>query len=344
MDPLTLALLLGGGGSVISSFLGANAQQQAIDQNTVINQQNIEQRQREIEEARKYAEMIREEQKLGSTNAAGDSVRYVEGQGWVTTPSARNRELMDYFYNVEIPVARSQQLQQIGRSGANNQMAQQLLAELQNVRQVSPREIEGLILAAGSTGIGEATRDSTEGAMRAALRTGSSNSNELLDQIAQSAMQQRQQLHSQAALSAREMAASEYDNKRSNLANLYNMFDAKATAPIGSATDVNTATSGGNSLLSAFAQMAQQGNSQGMNAASIPGMQQQNVEANTAWSDAIGASANAISGGFMAHNSAQRLQNQNDLLMYYMTQGGQLGGGGIMESIAARTGNRGNTF
>lgn len=339
MDPFSLiGALAGAGGSIAAASMGADAETKAADTNWAINLWNNYYRERERKAAIEYAEKLRDEQKLGATDALGNRTYFKEGEGWISELSPEQQALYDYFYNQELPERREQFQRNAMASREESDTANALMDEFRRVLPSDPQEIEALLYSVATRGAGEATRDVTETAMRDATRTGNSNVARIIGELAKQSMEQRGNAAVDAKIQARDFANQEYSSKRGGLANLYNLFAQRAANPLGTSYDPSSIPAGANSLMSLFSQQAQQGNAQGFQAAGMRGGSLSPIEPNFGPANAagaIGASLNGLGsrvGGMMSEGSMQ------DQLMKYISAGGQIdmGGGGLFGTMTDR--------
>lgn len=336
MDPLTIAML---GGTALSSIFGGLAEDSASKQNWAINQQNRRDRNRERSEGMAYADKIRAEQQLGGTNAAGDRSYFKPGVGWVTELSGRSQGLQDYFYGNELPERRAQFERGATRSRAEDDQANQLLAEFQGIQRDNPADIEAMLYEAATRGIGENTNDALESALRQALRAGSSNSGDIAAKINAAGAKQRGNAAKDAKLQSLDYVDDRYNSRRGASSQLYNLFASRAGRDIGSSLDPSQNEAGANALLGQFAGLSGQGNGIGASAIAKPGGSLDYVEPNNGLANAIGGvAASAGAAGDRMGSMAQR-DSTNQLLRDYITGGGQLSlnSGGMFDAIGSRT-------
>lgn len=335
MDPTAL---ISGGGSILSAILAAQAEHEKNQNDWAINWYNARQRDKERGEGMDYAEKLRGEQKLGGTNAAGDRTYYKEGVGWVTDPSSRTQQLLDYFYGNELPARRSQFERGDERSRVDDDMATQLLTELQGLQRDNPADIENMLYEASTRGIGEQTNDTTEAALRSAFRRGATNTGDIAGKISAAGAKQRGNAAKDAKLQALDYVDDRYNSRRDQLSQLYNLFASRSGRDIGSSHDPSSNEGGANALLGQFAGMAQQGNAAGASAISRPGGTLDRVDADNSLANMFGG----ISAGFQGIGdriSADKSRTEmNDLLKSYISGGGQLNlnQGGLFNTIADR--------
>jgi len=333
-----LGALAGAGGGIASALIGAGAADDAAMWNYYINELNIRAQKQQQQRAIDYANEIRKEQHLGGTDALGNRTYFKKGEGWVTELSPEQQALYDYFFNQELPERQAQFGRLAESSRANQEQANALLKEFQRVRRDSPMEAASKLYLAATRGASEGAQDVTETAMRQALRGGSSNISDILAKLGKASMETRANARLNADIQAQDYVDQKYSSQRGDLAKLYAMFLQGAAQPLNPSFDPTGIPQGANSLMNLFSQQAQQGNSMGFNAAMQPAPQRPNIEPNYGWANAAGAIGSSLSGlGTRLGGMTQRNQ-MNDLLMSYITSGGQLGlnSGGIFGSAADR--------
>lgn len=333
-----LGALAGAGGSIFSAILGAESQDQASQYNWNINERNLRDTRKARQDAIDYSEGIRDDQKLGGTDALGNRSYFKEGEGWVSELSPAQQKLYDYFFNQELPERQDQFWRTADQSRSNADQANQLLKQFTRVQKQDPHEAEAQLYELATRGIREGTRDTTEAATRQALRTGNSNIDKLIGAIAKEAMGARKEARTGAKLQADDYVDDKYNAERGGLAQLYQMFLGNSQVPLNPSYDPTGIPQQGNALMSLFSQQAQQGNSMGMNSMMQPMPTRQNIEPNMGWANAAGAIGASLSGLGDRAGSINEKSQMNDLLKMYITGGGQLdlGGGGIFGRTADR--------
>lgn len=339
MDPLSLSLLIGGGLQGIGSIFGAFSENEASNNNMLIALMNKRARDREREEGIRYADEIRDEQKLGATNAAGDRTYFKPGVGWVTEPGARTEELMDYFYGQELPERRAQFSRGAERSRTESDVADLYLDELLNVQRDNPADIEAILYEAGTRGVGEATNEAMESAMRSAIRGGSSNIGKIAGKINEAGTKQRGNVAKDAKLQALDYVDDKFNAKRGAASSLYNLFASRAGSDIGMSLDPSASESGANALLSQFSSLAQQGSGIGANAIGKQGGSLAPVAPNNGLANMFMSLGNTVSGVGDRLGAIGERNEMNDLLRSFISGGGEfnLGRGGIFDTIGSRT-------
>lgn len=339
MDPFSIiGALAGAGGGIASALLGASSADEIAAWNYAINQQNLRAQKRQQDRAYSYADEIRNEQKLGATDALGNRTRFVPGQGWVTTLSPSQQALYDFFFKQELPEKRSQFDRQAQSSRANSDIANALLDEFKRVRKDTPMEAANKLYLAATRGASDANREVAEAALRQATRTGNSNIADIIGQLGRASMEQRGAARLNADIQAEDYVNDKYNSERGGLAQLYQMFLGMANSNLIPSYDPTGIPQAANSLMNVFSNQAQQGNSMGFNARMQPAPQQDYMQPNNAWAGAAGAIGQTLSGLGARLGGMNQQSQMNDLLREYITNGGQLsmGSGGIFGSMADR--------
>lgn len=333
-----LGALAGAGGSIGAALLGGEAQSEATQYNWMANMYNLRQRKAERQQSMDYANELRAEQKLGSTDASGNRTYYKEGEGWVTELSDDQQALSDRFYNQELPERQGQFDRKAEASRTNHDMAGSLLEQFNRVYKENPAEVEAMLYEVATRGIGEASNDTTEAAMRQAARTGNSGIDKIMSGISKANMEARGNARMQAKLQAGDYSDQKYNQQRGQLGSLYQMFAQQAGQDIGASYDPSGASSEANGLMRFFAQNAQQGNAQGLSAVQMNGGSLQDIEPDLGAANAMGAIGASLSGLGDRAGAIGDKNQQNALLMQYMNMGGDINAsqGGFFGSINDR--------
>lgn len=339
MDPFSIiGALAGAGGGIASALLGADAADTAAAWNYAINQQNLQAQQRQQDRAYAYADEIRDEQKLGGTDALGNRTRFVPGKGWVVELDPDQQALYDYFFQQEMPERRAHFERQAQHSRDNSDVANALFGEFKRVRKDTPMEAGNKLYLAATRGAADASRDVSEAALRQATRTGNSNIADIIGQIGKASMENRGNARLNADIQAEDYVNQKFQSERGGLAQLYHMFLQSAGRELNPSYDPTGIAQGANSLMNVFSNQAQQGNSMGFNSRMQPAPQQDYIEPNNAWANAAGAIGSSLSGLGTRLGGMNQQNNMNDLMMQYLIGGGQLNmsGGGIFGRSADR--------
>lgn len=333
-----LGALAGAGGGIASALLGADAQDNAYAWNNYINERNLSAQKKQQQQAIDYANEIRGEQKLGSQDALGNRTYFKDGVGWVVDLSPEQQALYDYFFKQELPERQAQFGRQADASRTTADTANQLLDQFTRVRKDTPRNAAAKLYYAATRGAADAERNTAEAALRQAARTGNSNISSIINQLSKAAMDNRADARMNAELQADDYINQKYNNERGGLAQLYAMFAGQANQSLNPSYDPTSIAPQANNLLSLMSQQSQQGNSMGFNAMSQPAPQMKNIEPNMSSANAAGAIGQALAGLGTRVGGMQQQNNMNNLLMQYLTAGGQLNmpAGGIWGSTADR--------
>jgi hypothetical protein len=333
-----LGALIGGAASVASAIIGGNAQSAATQYNWAANERNLQAREKERKQTMDYAEKVRAEEKLGGTDAGGNRTRFVEGEGWVTELSDRNKALQDYFYGTELPERQGQFQRLASQSRKSDDVANGLLAQFRRIVKENPAEIEALLMSVASRGINEGTRDAIEPAMRSAARTGNSNVSKIIGEIARNAQEARKEAAINSKLQAKDYVQQSYDSKRGTNAQLYNQFLSQSGLALNPSMDPTAGEAGANNLMAQFLQAAQAGKGIGFNAVNKQGGTRMPIEPDMGMANAIGASGVSIASMLERMGSGAEKMRNNNALRDYISVGGQLdmNEGGIFGRSADR--------
>jgi len=333
-----IGALIGGASSIASAIMGGNAQSEATQYNWAANERNLRAREKERKETLAYADEIRNDEKLGGTDASGNTTKFVEGKGWVSTLSDDNQALQDYFYKNELPERQGQFKRLSKQSRESDDVATGLLNQFRRIAKENPQEIEQMLLSVASRGISEGTRDAMEPAMRQAARTGNSNVDRIISGIAREAMNARGEASVNSKLQAKDYVQGKYDAERGTGAQLYNQFLSQSGLALNPSMNPEGSTADANSLMAQFLQASQQGKSIGFNANNKQGGTLQNIEPDTGMANAVGAAGTSIAAMMERISGGAEKMNANNQLKSYITGGGQLDldGGGIWGRTAER--------
>lgn len=255
--------IAGGAFSIAGAQEGAEASRDASEANTLVNMINFMLRERERKDRIRQAEQNRSDQHLGATDAEGNRTHFVEGVGWVSelSTSARNmKALQDREQSAvlahDLPMKRAQMDRNIARQRDEDYIAKGLLDQFRNVQQEDPDAWKNRLYGAANQGISEAFAEQGDQAMRKAIRTGASNTGDILAALggAQAAALEKARVN--AELQAPQIARQDYDQKRASAANFYNMFAERAGRMPEISYQPQNVTPAVNSLISQFAQEA----------------------------------------------------------------------------------------
>jgi hypothetical protein len=238
MMDMGIGAIFGAAGSIGGALINAEEQEENRQMNWAIAIMNYQQRERERTEQIAMANKLRKEQQLGSTDIRGTRTKFVPGVGWTTTGSpevlammkAQDQEQMRSIEDLKQRRTDIQRNRQ--RSFADENTADTLKRMFTNQLAKGPASDEAYandLLQAQNMGLAEANRVSGGRAYTQAFRTGN-NSN--IPKIAGELAKVNNAAYAEAALKSRLMShgigAKEDAEKRSGLANLYNMFATRA--------------------------------------------------------------------------------------------------------------------
>lgn len=307
MDPLAIASLITGGGSLLSSIFGGLSEHEA-------NQLN-----------RQLMEQDRRDAKLGATDARGTRTYFKEGVGWVTEYGPTDQMLEDYFLNMELPERQDQFLRASQASRREDDTANALLDEFGRIERANPNDIENMLYAAASRGIAENTGEAMEVATRSAMRRGYTNLDRLMESITESGNEALADAAVNSKLQALDFVNNQFDSQRSNTTNLYNSFAGRARADLAPTTGPATSSTVGV-------------------VGSQPVGQQ--VQPDNGFANAIGGGTAALGGIFGNIGANQRQNETNELLRSFLSGygGGSIADGGIFGDISSRARDRGGVF
>lgn len=338
------APVIGAAGGIGSSILGGEAASDAANTNFAINMYNQQQEERARQDSKRFAEERIADQKLGSTDAFGNSTKFVEGQGWISQLSPQQQQLYNYFLSQELPERQAQFQRAAELSRGDADMAQFIMDQLQRVQRPDDNALAAQIYAQSARGIGEGAQDVAEAASRQGLRSGNANLGDILAKLGGKTMQQRSDAREDAFLKAKDYGDNKYDQERSKLAQLYGAFAGRADNPLGVSYDPSN-ISNGNSQLGMMLQQAAQGNAQGFNANAMTGGTFDYVTPDNGMANAIGGVGSSLEGMFTGLDGSRQRQQQRDDLINYMTLGGQLNpSSGIFGAVASRSNVGGGIF
>lgn len=230
--------LLGAGGGIAGALIGAEESAQTRDMNWAINIMNFQQRERERNEAIAMANKLRAEQKLGSTDIRGTRVKFVPGQGWVTTGSPEVLEMMKLQdaeqrkqLTEDLPMRRKVMQRNYARGLEDEGIADMYRRQLYNTAPArSDDALASDLYRAQAMGIREATQDAGRRAYTQLYRT---SSNSRAGDVAGALAREGNRAYAQAALQSKLMSRGqgqkEVDARRNQLSNLYNLFATRAS-------------------------------------------------------------------------------------------------------------------
>lgn len=222
MDPITLALLGSTAVSGIGSLLGASsagdtaaANRQIAQQNYAAQSQESARRQQEFEQAMRFAQQQYGDAQQGMTTAQGSSVRFVPGQGWVSTLG---------------PVDAALQARNIRAGGA----ADALMREFMSQQPISGERMSQLLYEKAIRGL----NDRFGGQMAQGMQYATRRSNPQLAAATAAAIgkQQGEEFRNAAIdseIAGRKYATETNQSNRNALANLIAAFSGQAAGEVG---------------------------------------------------------------------------------------------------------------
>ena len=228
--------LAGAGASLAGGIMNAEAQDETNQLNWAINIMNMQQRERERQEAIAMALKQRAEQKLGTTDIRGTRTHFVPGKGWVVEGSkdvldmialqdAEQRKVLQH----DLPMRRSVMDRNYSRGIEEEALADTFKRKLQNTYTPSDDEFAADLYNAQAMGLREASADAGKRVFTQAMRT-QNNSN--FGDIATNMARENNAAYAKAALSSKLMARGSgqkmADTRTNSLANLYNLFATRA--------------------------------------------------------------------------------------------------------------------
>lgn len=236
---MAIGSILSGIGSIAGAWSGAQANSETNSNNQTINLINWMMRMQERKDMIRAAEEARTQSFEGTTDAAGNRIHYVPGEGWVTDLSAeskakqmlQDREQMRVMME-DLPMKREQMRTNQTRQLAEGETARSLLDQFKRVEDVDANVIERQMRADAARGAGDEYSKITSPVIGKALRSGSSNIGYLMDQLAKGRSAAMGKSMADIPSAARERADAITSGKKGQLANLYNMFASRsATMP-----------------------------------------------------------------------------------------------------------------
>lgn len=300
-----LAALFGAGGSIASGIFGANAADEANETNKQIALLNYYQREAERQERIRQAAKLDREQKMGFTDSDGSRVSFVPGKGWVSDLSdeaqalqnAQRNEQMNVLQK-DLPMRRRFMERNEQRSFEDESQADALRRDMRDLRRAPDSELEALLYNTAVQGMDDAFDKSQASAVTAAARTGSSNIDRMLSGLNKDRAEAQGRAAMEAKLKARGSGDADFENKRSQLANLYNMFATRASvAPDVSYQPMNVDKNAQGMMAQGSKQAFDAGKYLG-EAFGAKGGTMDYTQPNYGWANAIGGSGNALAALF----------------------------------------------
>lgn len=239
--PVIIAAGIAGGASLLGSFMNNRAAGDAADEQQETARLNFIQQQRQQQWYQDLVEQMRGEEKLGTTDQYGTTTRYVEGQGWVTdTPQSidniLNAGLSQEQYNRSAGELQRREALGFGADARRDEdsVADALMQEFRRATPESENDIYQQLIAQGSGERNRVVDAISDNNARVSLRRGeSSDIGDIISSSARASGEAARDAGVDATLRAKEYVGAEFDNRRGNLANLYNSFRSRSTAPGG---------------------------------------------------------------------------------------------------------------
>lgn len=256
---------LGGIGGSIFSIMGANkaAEESAHTQrvNTMVNMFDYQLRERERRDRIEQAKENRTDTHLGARDADGNRTHFVEGVGWVTDLSpiatairdAQNRE-QELVLNQDLPAKRRHMFENLDQQRDERYMSEGIMKQMRDLQIEDPSAWKNRLYGAATRGINEAFGSMGNAAMNTALRTGASNSGAILAALGGQQADMEQKAAEDAEIRAPQMAEAQYNQRRNNLLQMYNMFAGRASQNPETPYQPQNTSGQTNSILSQFIQ------------------------------------------------------------------------------------------
>jgi hypothetical protein len=307
MSDFGLGGLFSAGGAIVGGMMQADAQDRATQANIGINWDNIAARAKEIREAREYAEKLRREGKLGTTDIRGTTTKFVPGKGWVVTGSpellammkAQDAEQMKQLTH-DLPQRRSIMDRNFKRSFQDDALADTFRRQLVGTAPaISNEGYASDLYRAMTAGLKDADQVSGSRAYNQAVRT---NNTSNLPKIFQAQQKANNASYAQAALQAKLSARGQGERERSErinqLTNLYNTFATRAAALPD--TQYRPQPIDVNSNIALAASQNNAANQIGANVMQMQGVRQDYIQPNFGMANAVGGAGAALGSAFTA--------------------------------------------
>jgi len=184
---------------------------------------------------RALSEKLQAEGKLGNTDTRGNTMKYVDGVGWVQTAAPRTANLQNASDQEEMQrlladnaVRRRGEYADEQQRGREGQQAQSTLAQLQQPNQVSREAILGALMNAKGRGVNEAYDKTSHDVSLQSTRAGS-NAVPVLTELAHNRAKDLGDAYNDATVESYNTADSLNNNRNSSLGNLYSLFAGRAS-------------------------------------------------------------------------------------------------------------------
>lgn len=321
--------LLGAFGAAAGGIAGAIGADQTAETNWAINLLNYYQRERERRDAIEQARQNKHDAYLGTTDARGNSTKFVPGQGWVTKLSGNSQAMQDaqdyeqmQELQHDLPAKRARMDSNLSRQREEDYVANGLLDEFKRVMPGDTESTRRKLINSMIPGINDAYNGTIEDASRAALRGGASNSNsaKLLSDLNKQKSDALTSAFLKAQGSADTMADTEYNSKRSGIANLYNLFATRSSAMPNVSFAPQNLTGAADANGSGNPARGDATGSSLMNAFAKQGGTLDYIQPNNGWANAIAGGATAFSQAGQQVQAQQENNSQNALLQQFLAQ------------------------
>lgn len=276
---MSLGTILLGGATLASSLLGAQAASSANKTNRRIADQNYELDKQALELSRQQYD----DSKLGFADAYGNSVRFVEGQGWVSDAPS----------------------DVINRRTDDSLAADKFLEELLSIQRRDPEAIRRERDTAATAGFNTAYDDAMEMALIGAARQGPSSYGRVASEMAENRGQALADILQRNAAGAYSASFDELDAARDGPASLYGMFANRAR---GESSIPTAGTAAG---------LASGAGTNAVNATA--GTNRPYVQPDMAWANGIGNAVGGLGSILINQQAASEQSRINDALIEAMT-------------------------
>lgn len=310
-----LAALLGGAGSIAGGIMGANAQDSANETNMMINLMNYFSRERERQDAIEQAGKIRREDKLGGTDAAGNSTYFVPGKGWVTNLTPENagiqqsqRREQERVLNSDLPMLRRANEANYKDRLQDRELEEKYIKELPYAK-VDPGSIRSMLFADAREGIDGSFDESTAAALRGANRRGMSGIDKILSSFARQRADATGDAFQKTGVQAMQLADQMSRQNTGQLQGLINFFGGRARGLPAVNYKPDNTDDAANNLMKSFLSAAQNSEGLSVNAAGKQGGTIDYTQPNMGYANTMVQGGNALANLLKSFGSQQ---NYND--------------------------------
>lgn len=323
-----LGALIGGGASIAGSLIGADATSDAAEKNWQINLLNYYQREKERRESIRQYQENQANTKLGQTNARGDRTHFVEGVGWVSDLSQSSQDLDRAQLAEQMAVLLKDKPQQrevaernMGRQREEDFVAQGFLDELAHTEREDPNAIRLMLQQAMSRGVNEAFDKQGNQAMKTAVRTGASNSGNILASLGRARSDALSKAAQDALLKSGDIARQHFDQDRAGAAQLYNMFAERAGRMPNVSYQPQNVTAGSDNALSTLASSLGVDSRALAEAFARKGGTVDYVQPDLGMANALASIGGVFGGISNKFDQSQRRDQENENFMNYLRKG-----------------------